>query len=418
VQEFTPWEWVVGTGIYVDDVDAAIAAVQRNLIYVSVAIAVAVALLLFYSGRQSLKIERRREAAERKLKESSEKYRFLVEASTEGLLMTIGGKTTYANKPLADMLGYSADDFQDMEVTRVFAPEGTDKQALEKLAAGVAEGVPTDFDARFVAKDGSHTEALVTATPIWLAGRQGSILLVKSLAGQKAIQSALEDTRQQFKTMSDALTLGVFRSTWGKKASLLEVNPAMRSILGLPVAADMAGNDWLDRIIEPEQRAALVATLSRDKAVQNYHLSMRREDGGRVDVSLFAVLVNGESGQPVYVDGILEDISRQRKTEEEREALIARLQTSLFFLREPITQAISPALAVGMNETVARTASLMKKNRATAAFVTSPDGDLMGVATDHDFRERVVSETLDTQSPVRSIMSAPVATILATAYQR
>ena len=147
--------------------------------------------------------------------------------------------------------------------------------------------------------------------------------------------------------------------------------------------------------------------------MQNYHLGLRREDGGRADVSLFAALVDGDSGQPLYVDGILEDISRQRKTEEEREALIARLQTSLFFLREPITQAISPALSVGMNETVGRTATLMKKGRATAAFVVSPEGDLTGIATDHDFRERVVSEALDPRTPIRSIMSAPVATILA-----
>ena len=178
--------------------------------------------------------------------------------------------------------------------------------------------------------------------------------------------------------MSDALSLGVFRSTWGRKATLVEVNPAMRSILGLPVAADLTGADWLDRIIDPEQRSALVATLNRDKAVQNYHLGLRREDGGRVDVSLFAVLVDGESGQPAYLDGIFEDISRQRKTEEEREALIAQLQTSLFFLREPITQAVTPALSVDMNETVARAATLMKKNRTTAVFVTGPDGDRHG----------------------------------------
>ena len=259
VEEFTRGNWVIGTGIYVDDVDTAIAAVQRNLIYVSVAIFVAVALLLFYSSRYSLKIERRREAAEKKLKESHEKYRFLVEASTEGLLMTIGGKTTYANKPLADMLGYGPDEFQDMEIGRLLSPEGTDKLALDKLVAGVAEGVPKDFEARFLAKDASPIEALVTATPIWLAGRQGSVLLVKSLASQKSMQTALEDTRKQFKTMSDALTLGVFRSTWGKKASLLEVNPAMRTILGLPVAADLTGSDWLDRIVDPDQRAALVA---------------------------------------------------------------------------------------------------------------------------------------------------------------
>ena len=101
--------------------------------------------------------------------------------------------------------------------------------------------------------------------------------------------------------MSDALSLGVFRSTWGRKATLLEANPAMRDILGLPVAADLTGADWLERIIDPEERSALVDRLNKDKAVQDYRLGLRREDGGRADVSLFAVLVDDENGQPGYL---------------------------------------------------------------------------------------------------------------------
>jgi PAS domain S-box-containing protein len=415
VEAFSPWQWVVGTGIYIDDVSAAIGAVQRNLIYVSLAIAIVVALLLLYSGRQSLKIEKRRAAAEKGLQESNEKYRALVEAATEGLLMTLGGKATYSNKPLLDMLGYAEEELTDLELTQLLVPEGTDERALALLAGASQERMPANFDAAFRKKDGQRVDALVTATPISLAGKDGFILIVRSLTSQKAMESALDETRRQFRSMSDALSLGVFRSTWGRKAALVEVNPALRSILGLPVTADLTGADWLDRIIDPEQRSALVATLTRDKAVQNYHLGLRREDGGRVDVSLFAVLLDGEGGQPAYLDGIFEDISKQRKTEEEREALIARLQTSLFFLREPITQAISSALSVDMNETVARAATLMKKNRTTAAFVTGPDGAVMGIATDHDFRERVVSEGLDPNSPVRSVMSAPVASISANA---
>jgi PAS domain S-box-containing protein len=411
VEEFSPWQWVVGTGIYLDDVEAAIGSVQRNLIYVSVAIAIAVALLLLYSLRQSLKIERRRENAEQALQESHEKYRALVEASTEGLLMILGARVAYANRPLLDMLGYSDDEVTDMIPSLLLVPEGTDERAVEAFKAGSPEGMPADFEARLRAKDGREVDALVSTTPISLGGRDGFILMVRSLTSKKALDEAVGEARQQFRTMSDALSLGVFRSTWGRKAALIEVNPAMRSILGLPVAADMGGSDWLERIADPEQRNALVSTLTRDKAVQNYHLGLKREDGSRVEVSLFAVLAEGESSQPTYVDGIIEDISKQKRNEEEREALIARLQTSLFFLREPITQAIAPALSVGMNETVARTAALMKKARATSAFVTGPDGALMGITTDFDFRERVVSAGLDPQSPIRAIMSAPVVSV-------
>ena len=55
----------------------------------------------------------------------------------------------------------------------------------------------------------------------------------------------------------------------------------------------------------------------------------------------------------------------------------------------------------------------MTKNRAGALFVTGSGGDseVIGIVTDHDFRERVVAQGVGTDATLRSIMTAPVATI-------
>ena len=89
-------------------------------------------------------------------------------------------------------------------------------------------------------------------------------------------------------------------------------------------------------------------------------MGLRRHDGARVDVSLFAVLIQDDNGEVVYCDGIIEDITKQRKGEEEREALIAQLQTSLFFLQEPLGHSITPALSLDMDQSISRAASLRK----------------------------------------------------------
>jgi PAS domain S-box-containing protein len=329
VQLFEPWQWIVGTGMYVEDVNAAIADVERNLIYISLGIIVAVALLMFYAIRQSLKIERKRAIAEEALKESHEKYRALVEAATEGLLMTLGGKCAYSNEPLRDMLGYSAEELTDMDVTRLFFGETVeDREALANIE-GLAKGeAPSEtFEARLRHKDGRPVEVLITPTPISLAGREGFILIARSLSGQKAMEAALDDTRRQFGTMSDAIGLGVFRSAWGRRGTLLEANPAMRRILRLPLSVEFSSIDWLDHIVDAEQRETLIDRLNADKAIQDFPLGLRREDGGRAEVALYAVLVSGEDGQPLYCDGIVEDVTQKRKGVEEREALIAQLQT-------------------------------------------------------------------------------------------
>ncbi|MFH0917176.1 MAG: DUF294 nucleotidyltransferase-like domain-containing protein [bacterium] len=412
VEEFKPWEWVIGTGIYVEDVKQGIARVQRSLTYISLAIVIVIALLLFYVARQSLKIERRRKLAEQGLKESNEKYRALVEAATEGLLMSLEGKCAYSNKPLLDMLGYTSDELADMEVSSLLLAESTGDQdalaAIESLSTG--DAIPAPFEARLRSKDGRPVEVLLAATPISLAGKDGFILIARSLSGQRAMEAALDETRRQFSNMSNAISLGIFRSGWGRKAALIEFNPAMQRVLGLAPSADLTGADWLERIIDPDEREALVTKLNRDKVLEDYHVGLRREDGGRAEVSLFAVL-GGTYGDPQYCDGIFEDITEQRKKEEEREALIAQLQTTLFYLQEPIAKIVLPAVTLDMNRSITRAALLMTNNEAGAVFVTGPDGELMGIVTDHDFRERVVAPGLDQVGAIRSIMTAPVASI-------
>jgi PAS domain S-box-containing protein len=413
VEEFAPWGWVIGTGIYIQDVKASIASFERNLIYISLAIIIIVALLLFYGLRQSMNIERKRSLAEEALKESHERYRALVEATTEGLLMTFDGRASYSNKPMLDMLGYSAEELASIDIDQIFADDtSADKEVLSALHdLWDSEAPPQDMEVRLRTKSGERVDALISVTPIEIADRHGLIFIVRSMSGQKAMQAALDETRRQFRTMSNAISLGVFRSTWGRKAMLIEANPAMRNILALSPMVDISTVDWLERVIDPESRDAIVTHLNTQKAIQDYRVALRRENGGRVDVSLFAVLVDDGTEDGMYCDAILEDITKQRRSEEERESLIAQLQTSLFFMQESVSRSMVPALSLGMNESIAEAAALMNKNRVGVIFVTGPEQELMGVVTDHDFRERIVAGSVEYKAPLRSVMTAPVASI-------
>ncbi len=413
VEAFRPWQWVVGTGIYVEDVQEEIARVESRLVQTSLGLAALIAVLLLYGTRQSLKIERRRALAEQELRESNEKYLTLVEAATEGIVMALEGKCAYSNRPFRDMLGYAHDELAGTDVARLFLTEtDDDRRALTSLVTmGEDEAPPPPFEARLLGKDGEPVLVLLAVTPISLAGKSGVILIARSVGGQKAIEAALEETRRRFGALADTISLGVFRSTWGRKATLVEANPAMRGLLGLTPAAELVGSDWLSRIIDDDERAEVVARLNADKLLEDHHLGLRREDGSRVDVSLFAMLVDDDEGRPAHCDGVLEDITERRRGEKEREALIAQLQTSLFFLREPISEAVAPVVTVDRNDPVSHAAALMTRKRAGAVFVTDSDGAVLGIATDRDFRKRVIADGLDPASPVRAIMTAPVASI-------
>ena len=84
VKIFKPWNWVIGTGVYIEDVKKEISSLTKRMIWISITISILIAVLLFYIIKQSLSIEQKRIQAENELHESKEKYRTLVEAATEG----------------------------------------------------------------------------------------------------------------------------------------------------------------------------------------------------------------------------------------------------------------------------------------------------------------------------------------------
>jgi signal transduction histidine kinase len=78
VKGFPPWGWIIGTGIYIGDVQAEISELTRNLVEISLFILVIIALLLASIIRQSYTTLKKQQLAEQALRDSEEKYRTLV----------------------------------------------------------------------------------------------------------------------------------------------------------------------------------------------------------------------------------------------------------------------------------------------------------------------------------------------------
>ena len=98
VQAFKPWGWIIGTGVYIEDVKNEIASIKKRLTLVSLAITACMAFLLVLIARNNLKVEIKRDEAERELQVSREKYKALVEASTEGTAMFLEDECIFSNK--------------------------------------------------------------------------------------------------------------------------------------------------------------------------------------------------------------------------------------------------------------------------------------------------------------------------------
>ncbi len=85
VELFQPWGWVIGTGIYLDDVHAEVAKISKKLSYISLAIFLLIGCLSTYIILQQLKAVKRQQIAEAEVERYSQNLEKLVKARTEEL---------------------------------------------------------------------------------------------------------------------------------------------------------------------------------------------------------------------------------------------------------------------------------------------------------------------------------------------
>ncbi len=131
IRLFEPWEWVIGTGIYVYDVQSEIKNLQSHIVKLSIGIILIITLLLIYLVRQGLVLENSRNDAEKLLIESIERYRALSEAATEGALFVYDKRCRYANTVMYELLGCGPENIELLELTDVFPEIEANKEWLK-----------------------------------------------------------------------------------------------------------------------------------------------------------------------------------------------------------------------------------------------------------------------------------------------
>ena len=409
IKGFAPWGWVIGTGLYTEDVRHEISRIERSLVHTSLAISAIMALLLLYVLQQGLRLERDRAEAEEGLRESTDRYRALVEATTEGALLVLEGRCRYGNPPLLEMLGYSPQELELLDVSDVL-PAGEENEAAHALIGRLlpGEGTAGGFEGTLRRRDGSRIRCVLALSPITFAERSGFILLAKDVSPKAGARR--ERLLHQLGQVAEGAPLGLFRARAAGRGSVLEANPAAEQILrptGGPGEAETALADLFRDAAEYEE---FLAQLHREGAAGR-HLHLFGEGTHPRTVALRAHLARGENDQAHFLDGTLEDITDREKQEAEREALVERLQTSLLFLHQPVAQGVPGAFFCGVETPIRQVAGQMSAQGATAALVQSDAGDVLGMVTDRDLSARVLAAGTDPREPIYRVMSAPLITI-------
>ena len=154
-------------------------------------------------------------------------------------------------------------------------------------------------------------------------------LLLMGLCGQIAVaintrqvkaegeqtQVVLLESEQKYRELVDTLPIGIYRNTPGPKGHFLEANPALVAMFEADSKEEFLKYNASDMYQNPEDRKVLSEKLSRLGYIKNEELRLKTLKGRDIWGAVTAVMKKEANGR-VYFDGIIEDISERKRSEE------------------------------------------------------------------------------------------------------
>jgi PAS domain S-box-containing protein len=133
-------------------------------------------------------------------------------------------------------------------------------------------------------------------------------------ADRKRAREALRASEIRYRALFDGVPVGLYRTT--PAGQIIDANPALVQVLGYPDRASLLAVNAADLYAEPEDRRQELALLEREGVVRDFETRLRRPDGAVIWVRDSTRDVRDASGEVLYYEGSLVDITERKRAEE------------------------------------------------------------------------------------------------------
>ena len=335
VRGFKPWGWIVGTGIYVEDVTREIASFSWRMMLVSSVILVVALLFALYIILESVKTERNRMRIDTKLHESEKMFRTLCEEAPFGISITSSDHHfEYLNPKFIRLFGYTKTDIPDKETW--FTKAYPHKDYREKIRSTWQNDQRDENRGLFVKKDIARVfsvrcengeEKIIRFGIVPLKeGKQ--FLTYQDITEESRMEAALKESEKKFMSLYDesSKALELYRSFLLSSADAIVlydmdgkaqyVNRAFTDIFGWTEEEVLEGQIPFLPESERERTMTVIRDIVTNGTPCHNHISKRlTKDGRLLDVSISASRFETYEGEASGLFVILRDISEKKALE-------------------------------------------------------------------------------------------------------
>jgi len=265
------------------------------------------------------------------LRASEKKYRFLFDAVSVGVTITdMEGRILDSNVTARNMLGYSVDEMQTLNIKQVYANPEVDRERFMNLF--LRDGFVRKEEGVFRAKDGSPVICAVNLEHIDVLGENYILAIVLDITARKQAEESFRKSYDLLTNLASRVPGVLFQHRFHPdgRSAVQYVSPEILNLYGLSVEEALADGESMFRKIHPEDMEWVISEVNRcGKNLNFFHAEFRlmKSEDEIIWVSCDAKPVRTEDGGTLW-HGIIINIDERKINEEDRERLRAQLNQS------------------------------------------------------------------------------------------
>ncbi|QTA78328.1 Two component system response regulator/histidine kinase [Desulfonema limicola] len=146
---------------------------------------------------------------------------------------------------------------------------------------------------------------------------KANLELQTEIRERRQAEEALRGSEAKYRSIFENAAEGIFQTSPGGR--LITANPAMAKMLGYESPEDIINN--IDNMrtqvyVDPQRRDNLKELMEKNGYVKNFEADYYKKDGSIINVCINGHLVRDEQDNSLYYEGMLEDITQKKRSEE------------------------------------------------------------------------------------------------------
>jgi PAS domain S-box-containing protein len=324
VMAYKPWGWIIGTGVYVDDIERSLADLDRKVALTGVVISVLAGGLAFLLAWKAYSSARSSIRATEMLRQSEENVRVTLSSIGDAVIATdIDGRVTRINPAAETLTGWDAKEALGKHLPEVFhIVNAKTRQRCENPAEIVLRTnakVGLANHTMLLSREGNEYQIADSGAPIRnnFGETIGVVLVFRNITEAYRLQEELRDSEERFRAIFDHANDAIMVL---QGDTFVECNEMTLSMFGC--SREQFVGSTPHRFSPPVQRDG---KSSKDKAKMMIAQALQgklhafdwthiRQDGSpfEVEVSLSSIVLHGEP----HIVAMVRDVTERNMLEE------------------------------------------------------------------------------------------------------